>query len=171
MEQTQLTRGQFLQKLGLSSGALMAFYCMGTGLTSCLSSGGDDPKPGGTNTPGTGSGTTSGAVKGTTSGAGIDFTIDLTNADYSKLKTSGEFGYVANIIIANTGSGYVALSKLCTHQGSTISYRNDSKDFRCPTHGSEFNQDGTVKLSPATQSLQVFKTELQNSGNTLRVSA
>lgn len=167
MEQTQLSRGQFLRKLGLSSGALMAFYCLGTGLTACSGSGGDDPTPTG---PG-GGGTTSGAIKGTTSGAGIDFTIDLTHADYTKLKTAGEYAYVANIIIANTGSSYVALSRLCTHEGSTILYRSGSNDFRCPNHGSEFNLDGSVKLSPATQSLAVFKTEVQNSGNTLRVSA
>lgn len=169
MEQTQLSRGQFLRKLGLSSGALMAFYCLGTGLTACSGSGSDDPTPasGGSG----GGGTTSGAIKGTTTGAGIDFTIDLTHADYSKLKTAGEYAYVANIIIANTGSSFVALSKVCTHQGSIISYRSGTNDFRCPNHGSEFNPDGSVKLSPATQSLAVFKTEVQNSGNTLRVSA
>jgi len=168
MEQTQLSRGQFLRKLGLNSGALMAFYCLGTSLTACSGSGGDDPTP----NPGSGGGgTISGAIKGTTTGAGIDFTIDLTHADYSKLKTAGEFAYVANIIVVNTGTNYVALSKICTHESSTIAYRSATNDFRCPQHGSEFNLDGSVKLSPATQSLAVFKTEVQNSGNTLRVSA
>ncbi len=170
MEQTQLSRGQFLRQLGLSSGALMAFYCMGTGLTACSGSGDDDPTPGSTGGTG-GTGGTSGAIKGTTSGANIDFTVDLTHADYSKLKTSGEFGYVANIIIVNTGGTYVALSKACTHEGSTISYRSATNDFKCPNHGSEFNLDGSVKLSPATKSLAVYKTEIQNGGSTLRVSA
>jgi cytochrome b6-f complex iron-sulfur subunit len=169
MEQTQLSRGQFLRQLGLSSGALMAFYCMGTGLTACSGSDSDptpDPGPG----PGTNPGTSS-AIKGTTSGANIDFTIDLTNAEYSKLKTTGEFNYVANIIIVNTGGTYVALSKVCTHEGSTIAYRSATNDFKCPNHGSEFNLDGSVKLSPASKSLTVYKTEIQNSGNTLRVLA
>lgn len=169
MEKTQLNRGQFLRQLGLSTGALMAFYCMGTSLTACSSSGDDtDPTP----NPGGGNGNTnSAAIKGTTSGANIDFTIDLTHADFSKLKTAGQFDYVANIIIVNTGGTYVALSKVCTHQGSTISYRSDNNDLRCPNHGSEFNLDGSVKVSPATEALAVYKTEIQNSGNTLRVSA
>lgn len=170
MEQTQLSRGQFLRQLGLSSGALMAFYCMGTGLTAC--GGDDDPTPDPGPGPGSGPGpSTSAAIKGTTSGAGIDFTVDLTHADYSKLKTTGEFSYVADIIIANTGNSYVALSKVCTHEGNRIEYRSANGDFKCPAHGSEFNLDGSVKLSPASQSLKVYKTELQNSGNTLRVSA
>lgn len=169
MEKTQLNRGQFLRQLGLSTGALMAFYCMGTSLTACSSSGDDTdptPNPGGNN-----GNTNSAAIKGTTSGANIDFTIDLTHADFSKLKTAGQFDYVANIIIVNTGGTYVALSKICTHQGSTISYRSANNDLRCPNHGSEFNLDGSVKLSPATDALAVYKTEIQNSGNTLRVSA
>ena len=142
---------------------------MGTGLTACSGSDSDptpDPGPG----PGTNPGTSS-AIKGTTSGANIDFTIDLTNAEYSKLKTTGEFNYVANIIIVNTGGTYVALSKVCTHEGSTIAYRSATNDFKCPNHGSEFNLDGSVKLSPASKSLTVYKTEIQNSGNTLRVLA
>ncbi len=168
MEQTQLSRGQFLRQLGLSTGALMAFYCMGTGLTACSSSDDGDPNP----NPGPGPGPgTSTAIKGTTSGANIDFTIDLTHADFSKLKTNGEFGYVSNIIVVNAGGTYVALSKLCTHEGSTIAYRSATNDFKCPNHGSEFNLDGSVKLSPATNSLTVYKTEIQNSGNTLRVHA
>ncbi|RYU94090.1 QcrA and Rieske domain-containing protein [Emticicia agri] len=168
MEQTQLSRGQFLRQLGLSSGALMAFYCMGTGLTACSSEGDPTPDPGPGPGPGPG---TSTAIKGTTSGANIDFTIDLTHADFSKLKTANEFSYVANIIVVNTGGTYAALSKLCTHEGSTIAFRSANNDLKCPNHGSEFNLDGSVKLSPATQSLTVYKTEIQNSGNTLRVSA
>lgn len=169
MEKTQLNRGQFLRQLGLSTGALMAFYCMGTSLTACSGSGNDtDPTP----NPGGGNGNTnSAAIKGTTSGANIDFTIDLTHADFSKLKTAGQFDYVANIIIVNTGGTYVALSKICTHQGTTISYRSANNDLRCSNHGSEFNLDGSVKVSPATEALAVYKTEIQNNGNTLRVSA
>lgn len=169
MEKTQLNRGQFLRQLGLSTGALMAFYCMGTSLTACSGSGNDtDPTP----NPGGGNGNTnSAAIKGTTSGANIDFTIDLTHADFSKLKTAGQFDYVANIIIVNTGGTYVALSKVCTHQGTTISYRSANNDLRCSNHGSEFNLDGSVKVSPATEALAVYKTEIQNNGNTLRVSA
>lgn len=166
METTQLSRGQFLKQLGMSSAALMSFYCLGTGLTSCSSSS-DDPAP--TTTTTTGGATTSG-VTGTTSGA-IDFTIDLTHADFKKLKTEGEFVYVADIIIANAKGVFVALSKACTHQGTTINYRSGTNDFLCPNHGSQFKTDGSVQKDPATKGLTVYKTELLNSNNSLKIKA
>lgn len=164
MKTTELSRGQFLKQLGLSSAALMSFYCLGTGLTSCSSSS-EDPTP--TTTTG---GSTNTGLTGTTSGS-IDFTIDLTNTTYAKLKTEGEFVYVADIIIVNAKGTFVALSKICTHQGTTINYRSASNDFLCPNHGSQFKTDGTVLKDPATKALTVYKTELLNSNNSLRVKA
>ncbi|MEZ4903797.1 MAG: hypothetical protein R2822_19595 [Spirosomataceae bacterium] len=35
MKTESMKRGQFLRELGLSSGALMAFYCLGTTMTAC----------------------------------------------------------------------------------------------------------------------------------------
>ncbi len=173
METSQLNRGQFLKQLGLSSAALMSFYCLGTVLTSC-SKDGSEPAPlkgttgGGTNGGGT-NGVSSG-VTGSTSGT-IDFTIDLTNANFSKLKTQGEFAYVDGIIIANAKGVFIALSKDCTHQATTINYRNGTNDFFCPTHGSQFKLDGTVQAGPAAQSLTVFKTELLNNNNSLKIKS
>jgi cytochrome b6-f complex iron-sulfur subunit len=173
METSQLNRGQFLKQLGLSSAALMSFYCLGTGLTSC-SKNDSEPAPiigntgGGTNGGGT-NGVPSG-VTGSTSGT-IDFTIDLTNANFSKLKTQGEFAYVDEIIIANAKGVFVALSKACTHQSTTINFRSGTNDFFCPTHGSQFKIDGTVQAGPAAQSLTVFKTELLNNNNSLKIKA
>lgn len=159
METKQLSRGQFLKQIGLSSSALMAFYCMG-GVTACTSD--DDPKPDdNTNTSGT-SGSNSNSNNKT------DFTIDLTSINYSKLKTEGEFVYKDGIIIANTKGGtYVALSKACTHQGTDVQYRLTQDDFWCNNHGSEYNKDGSVKKNPATDSLKVYKTELK--GDSLRI--
>lgn len=175
METSQLNRGQFLKQLGLSSAALMSFYCLGTVLTSCSK---DDSEPaptptkgttgGGTNSEGTNS--VSSGVTGSTSGT-IDFTIDLTNANFSKLKTQGEFTYVDGIIIANAKGVFVALSKACTHQSTTINFRSGTNDFFCPTHGSQFKIDGTVQAGPAAQSLTVFKTELLNNNNSLKIKA
>ncbi|MFY7911299.1 MAG: ubiquinol-cytochrome c reductase iron-sulfur subunit [Emticicia sp.] len=166
METSQLSRGQFLKQLGLSSAALMSFYCLGTGLTSCSSSS-EDPAP--TTTTGGGTNTNSG-VTGAITGA-IDFTLDLTNANFSKLKTVGEFTYVGDIIIANAKGTFVALSKACTHQGTAVNYRSGTNDFFCPNHGSIFRTDGTVQKDPATRALTVYKTELLNSNNSLRVKA
>jgi cytochrome b6-f complex iron-sulfur subunit len=168
MEQTQLSRGQFLRQLGMSSAALMSFYCLGTTMTAC-SSGGDDPTPTTptTTTPPTGS--TNTGISGTTTGT-IDFTIDLTHNDFKKLKTDGEFVYVADIIIANAKGTFVALSKSCTHEGTTIDFRGTTGDFKCPNHGSEFKTDGTVQKSPAVKALKVYKAESTNSGNSLKIT-
>jgi cytochrome b6-f complex iron-sulfur subunit len=165
-----VSRGQFLRSLGLSSSALMAFYCMGT-LTSCSS---DDPNPmntGGNNNGGTG-GNMSAGVTGTTTGSGINFTVDLTSENYRKLKTEGEFSIIGDtIVVAAPNNRFVALSKACTHQGTTVQYRKASNDIWCNNHGSEFNLDGTVKKSPAASPLTVYQATLTQDGNTLTVKA
>jgi cytochrome b6-f complex iron-sulfur subunit len=166
MKQTQLSRGQFLKELGMSSAALMSFYCLGTTLTAC-SSKSSDPAPTTTTTTTTPVNT---GITGTTSGT-VDFTIDLTHADFKKLKTEGEFAYAGDIIIANAKGTFVALAKGCTHEGTTINFRSANNDFKCPNHGSEFSLDGKVQKSPATTGLKVYKTTSLNSGNSLKITA
>ena len=166
-----LNRGEFLRSLGLSSGALMALYCMGT-LTSCSKA--DDPAPAPivtpTPTPNPGGGTTTGLTGNTDATKGvIDFTLDLTNANYSKLKTAGDFVQVNNIVVANAKGTLIALSNVCTHQGGQLQYRSTENDFRCNLHSGLFNNDGTVKASPPNKAVAVFKAAL--TGNNLRVTA
>jgi cytochrome b6-f complex iron-sulfur subunit len=157
MEIQEINRAEFLRKLSLSGATLMAIYCMGTELSSCSKK--SDPSPATPNTPNT---------PGTSTK--IDFVLDLTSNDFKDLVDSGSFLIKDNIIIANSTSGkYVALSKVCTHEGTTIGYRKDNDDFRCPNHGSLFNIDGTVKGAPATASLKVYKTEVQDTGKKLRI--
>ncbi len=158
-----MNRGQFLNNLGLSTKALMAFYCLGA-VSAC---GGSDSDPDPVD-PGTGG--SSNGITGTTSGSGISFSVDLTHASYTKLKSQGEYVYVANIIIANAKGTIVALSKVCTHEGATVQYRANENDLLCPSHLSEFSIDGSVKKSPASSALTVYKTELADNGNTLKVS-
>lgn len=164
-DKASVSRGEFLRSLGMSSSALMAFYCMGTTLTSC-SSKEDDPTPG-TTPPGS---TT--AVTGTTTGSNIDFTIDLNAYKEKNLKNEGEFATIGDVIvIALSNKRYVALSKKCTHEGTTVGYRKTENDIRCPNHGSEFKLDGSVQQGPAASPLTVFKTTLSADGNTLTVKA
>ena len=150
----QLNRGEFLRSLGMSSAALMAFYCMGT-LTSC-SSGSSDPTPTPTPTPGTGTGTG---------------TLDLTASGNSALKTEGGYVYNRSMIVARVkGGSYVALSRACTHQGTNVQYRLTQNDFYCPNHGSEFSPTGTVEVGPAGTPLTLYKTVLSSDGNTLTIT-
>jgi cytochrome b6-f complex iron-sulfur subunit len=163
----ELSRGQFLKQMGMSSKALMAFYCMGT-LAACSKD--DDPDPIIKEDPKTDGGSTTG-IDGTSTGANISFKLDLAHPDFTKLKTNGAFAYAGDVIIANVGTdAYIALSKKCTHQGTTIEYRKDTQDFRCPNHGSEFSSSGVVTKSPAGSPLTVFKVALSADKNTLTIS-
>lgn len=162
-EQQTVNRGEFLRSLGMSTSALMAFYCMGTTLTSC-STKDNDPTP---TTPG---GTA--AVTGTTTGGSINFNIDLNAYTAKDLKKEGEYDIFGDtIVIATANKNYVALSKACTHQGTTVRYQAASKDIMCPLHFSEFKLDGSVQKGPAAAPLTVFKTTLSADGNSLNVRA
>ncbi|MEI7582632.1 Rieske (2Fe-2S) protein [Runella sp.] len=164
MQENTMKRGQFLRELGLSSSALLAFYCIGTTMTAC-STGSSDPTP---TTTGTTSGITGNAD--TAKGA-ISFTLDLTNSKYLTLKTAGNFVIVDSIIVANAKGTLVALSKACTHEGTALSYRSAQNDFHCSNHGSEFSTTGAVEVGPATKALAVYQAQLSSDGNTLTVKA
>ncbi|GAB3505635.1 hypothetical protein GCM10027341_37570 [Spirosoma knui] len=165
-----MKRGEFLRSLGLSSAALMSFYCMGT-LTSCSSS--NDPAPGGstngTTTPVTSTGLTGNAD---TSKGAVNFTLDLTNADFSTLKSEGKFVKVGSVLVANTkGNKYVAIQRLCTHEGfDTISYQLSDDNFNCSTHGSVFKTDGSVQTGPAARAMKLYKATLSTDGNKLQIT-
>ncbi|KAA6440299.1 Rieske (2Fe-2S) protein [Dyadobacter flavalbus] len=158
-----MKRGEFLKSLGLSTSALMAFYCLGTAMTSCGSSTDPEPEP----QPGSGTG-----LSGTTTGSGINFNIDLTHATYAPLKTAGNYKIIGDVLVAFTSaSSYAALSKICTHQGAELRYRKDLNDIYCDSHSSEFTLTGAVKKDPATTPLKAYKTTLSADGNTLTVTA
>ncbi len=166
-----LNRSEFLRSLGLSSAALMAFYCMGT-LTSCSSSK-SDPAPATipTTNPGTGTGTTT--TTGFTGNADptkgtINFTLDLSTTTYSGLKTEGGFVSVGGIVVADVKGGkLVAIGRICTHQQGELSYRLATNDFQCNLHGGLYNTDGSVKESPPVQGVKSYKATL--SGTILTV--
>jgi cytochrome b6-f complex iron-sulfur subunit len=96
-----------------------------------------------------------------------EISIDLNSADYAALKTTGGYAYNGNIIIIRVGeSQYIALSKLCTHQGCTVSY--STNQLVCPCHGSKFDTSGSVLQGPATASLKKYTVVLN--GSTLQIS-
>lgn len=165
----QMNRGEFLRNLGMSSAALMAFYCMGTGLTACSKSDDSSSQPAPNPTTG---GFTGNAD---TSKGAINFTLDLTNSSYSALKTVGQYVIVGSLLVAKVKSGAtIALSKTCTHQGVQVEYRSGSDDIYCnPSkggHGSEYTTAGAVKVGPAGSPLTQYKTSLSTDGNTLTVT-
>jgi cytochrome b6-f complex iron-sulfur subunit len=134
-----MKRDEFLKQLGAA--ALLA--CAGCGLDSCSTQ--SDPTP-----------------------TNVDMTLDLTTSQYSALNTVG--GSVASsgiIIVRLSTTEFTALSRSCTHEGTSINYRSSQKDFLCPNHGARFSTTGSVLQGPATRSLAKYNTQLN--GNSLRV--
>ncbi len=166
-----MKRGEFLKNLGLSSAALMSIYCLGGVTTACSS---ESPQPA-TPTPGGNNGGTppvgfSGNAK--TAAGKINFTVDLAADGFKDLQNEGSFLYPnsGDVIVAKVkGGAFVALSKACTHQGTTVTYRLNQDDFHCNNHGSEFTSSGAVEQGPATSALKLYKAEV-DATNKLTVS-
>jgi cytochrome b6-f complex iron-sulfur subunit len=143
-----MKRSEFIRSLSLGSSAVMALYCMGT-LTSCTK---EEPMPSSSSSTTTGS------------GGKIDFTIDLSLSANSALLTNGGFLYFDNIIIVRSMTGsFIALSKVCTHQGTTVEYKVATDDIYCSNHGSRYELTGKVKQSPAQAPLTQYKTTVLSS--------
>lgn len=173
MDNNIINRGEFIKGLGMSAKALMAFYCIGA-ISACEKS--EDPvvkpvvsTPPVTTPPVTTPPANTG-ITGTTTGATINFSLDFSNKDFSKLLTIGEFVIVGDVLVANANGTYIALSKECTHQGSTVQFRKTEGDIWCSSHLSEFNINGSVKKSPAVKSLVAYKTSFDAATKILKVS-
>jgi cytochrome b6-f complex iron-sulfur subunit len=95
--------------------------------------------------------------------------LDLTKSDYDNLDTIGGFVYQGNvIIIRSSASNYIALSKVCTHQGCEVGYDHANSKLPCPCHQSEFDTNGNVLKGPATTKLKKYTTKLE--GNKLTIT-
>jgi cytochrome b6-f complex iron-sulfur subunit len=82
--------------------------------------------------------------------------IDLSLAENLSLNTTGSSKIVQNIIVINLGTGFIALSSICTHQGCTVGYNPTAGDLECPCHGSVYNLSGNVLVGPAPSPLRSF---------------
>jgi cytochrome b6-f complex iron-sulfur subunit len=99
----------------------------------------DPTNPGGTNT------------------TGKNIVLDLSLAENSSLIKAGSSKIVQNILIINTGTKFVALSAICTHQGCTVGYNPVANDIECPCHGSVYSTSGSVTNGPAPSPLHSYQ--------------
>jgi cytochrome b6-f complex iron-sulfur subunit len=165
-----MERKQFLNLVGISVGAVILQNC----LSGCSKA--SDPAPAVvppvTPPSGGGSTTVSGLTGNNSIAKGaIDFTLDITDKNFSDLATNGKALVSGDIIVARTKAGdFLALAKACTHQGTTVDYVADTNIFNCSNHGSQFNADGTVKKDPATAALKSYKTSFDSKTNILKIS-
>ena len=97
----------------------------------------------------------------------VNFKIDLSSAQYQSLNTVGNYIYKNNVIVVNTTQGFIALSKICTHQGCTVAYNRNANDLQCPCHGAVYNDSGKVMGGPAPTPLK--KYSVVKNGNILTI--
>merc|ERR1719356_312605 len=52
-----------------------------------------------------------------------------------------------------------AINAVCTHLGCVVPWNSDEKKFKCPCHGSQYDQTGKVIRGPAPLSLALAKAD------------
>lgn len=67
------------------------------------------------------------------------------------------FNDIPLVVINRKGSGFIALSRVCTHLGCLVGYDSFNQKLVCPCHAGEFDLEGdTLGGGPPTKSLQRF---------------
>lgn len=141
-----MERKDFLRKFVFSTGLLIA----APAVFNACSKENDNPDDGGNNN----------------NNNSNDILVDLTKTEFAALKTVGGYAYTGNIIVIKSGeSQYIALSKLCTHEGCTVNY--SGTQVVCPCHNSKFDTSGSVLQGPATAALKKYTVVVE--GNTLKI--
>lgn len=145
-----MERKDFLSKVLVGGSVLFTVPVV---FSSC---GGDDDDDDVTDGPGNG-------------GGNGENTIDLTDSQYADLGSVGGYVYKGNIIVIRTGqSQYTALSKVCTHQGCTVTYDPSANQLPCPCHRSLYSISGAVVNGPAPSPLKQYSVSVD--GNILTIT-
>jgi cytochrome b6-f complex iron-sulfur subunit len=140
-----MNRRELVQKIALGGAVL---FVMPTVITSCSKDSTMDPVV--KNPPGT------------------KIEVDLSLPANAALNTAGGSVYVQSIVVLYTGTTYIALSSVCTHQQGTVGYNATSGNFVCPNHGSVFSVTGSVVTGPATSALDSYS--VSKTGNILTIT-
>ncbi len=64
------------------------------------------------------------------------------------------------VIINRRGSGFIALSRVCTHLGCLVGYDKFNNKLVCPCHAGEFDLEGRVLSGPPTKSLTRYSLKI-----------
>jgi cytochrome b6-f complex iron-sulfur subunit len=140
--ENKIKRHEFLKSLGLKGASLLAVYCSASALSSCQN---DSVSP----------------------ATNVDFTLDLTNAAYSKLTTAGNYVVYNGVVVARVSSTtFAAVTQVCSHEGRpNVIYSGGG--FYCTVHGATYSTSGAGTNSTGSRGIQAYKTLL--SGTSLRV--
>ncbi|HTO97257.1 MAG TPA: Rieske 2Fe-2S domain-containing protein [Myxococcales bacterium] len=101
----------------------------------------------------------------------VDGDLTITLAQAPELSSAGGAvvaripGLSGGILVANTGTGYLALAATCPHEQCDVAWVAEDRQAECPCHGSRFAGDGTVLHPPATANLASYPAEADGQGN------
>jgi cytochrome b6-f complex iron-sulfur subunit len=93
------------------------------------------------------------------------FSVVGTLKDLDQMGVIQDKAFAAGALIvvrdATDSTQLTAVNATCPHQGCTVDWQAQSKQFTCPCHGSKFKPDGSVVNGPAINPLPTFtvKTE------------
>jgi len=68
------------------------------------------------------------------------------------------------LFLIHQGGEFHAISATCTHLGCTVQWKEGTRQFDCPCHGSHFREDGAVISGPAPQALPWYALGLSPDG-------
>lgn len=69
------------------------------------------------------------------------------------------YGKVKGYLHHTGGGDWIAITRRCTHSGCLIAFQRDIQGYKCPCHGSTYDQDGRPLRGPAKRPLEQFRTE------------
>src|SRR5260370_22465361 len=69
------------------------------------------------------------------------------------------------LLVANAGSGFVAVDGRCTHESCPLTWVQEDRQAESPCHGSPFASDGTVLNPPAVVPLGSYASSLYANRN------
>lgn len=105
-------------------------------------------------------------------GGGGNASGTIRISDYPALNTVGGVALVTLsgvpvAVVRTDTSAYVALSRVCPHQGSIVN--PTSNGFLCPNHGAQFTKTGTWVGGQPTNNLTSLPTAYDASAGTLKI--
>jgi nitrite reductase/ring-hydroxylating ferredoxin subunit len=85
--------------------------------------------------------------------SGINIDLDLNSAEYSKLKTKGNFAQIqsSSIVVAySTDGNYYAANLICPHDRGIIEFTSDNNSFHCTKHPEQYYSNKGVSNGART---------------------
>jgi menaquinol-cytochrome c reductase iron-sulfur subunit len=98
-------------------------------------------------------------------------TVEISFLEASPLPWSGVAALTAAWLRKESDQDFIAFSVQCTHLGCPVSWLAGAKLFMCPCHGGVYYPDGRVAAGPPPDSLPRYPVRVRNGQVEIEVSA